>query len=78
MDALDFQVGGVFSVEEDRAQVLVIGVEDLQTIKLVPPPLAIAVQNTLTVDLDIFPSPFPEHDRVLSQLAMPRASLTDE
>lgn len=65
MDTLDIKTSSILGIEEDRAKIGVILVENLLAGELVPPPLTVTVQNTLSVDLDALTTPLPEHDGVL-------------
>ena len=49
----DFDIGGVICQEENRTIVLVVWVQDLGARESVPPCLAISVEYTLAVDLDV-------------------------
>jgi hypothetical protein len=53
VQAVDLNVGRVVGEEEDRAVVLVVGVQDLSPREAVPPGLAVAVEDTRAVDLDV-------------------------
>lgn len=65
MDALHAEVCGILRIEQDRSEVLVIRVQNLQTGELVPPSLAVPIENALAVDGNVIASPLPEHERVL-------------
>lgn len=65
VNALHAEVCGILRIEQDRSEVLVIRVQNLQTGELVPPPLAVPIENSLAVDGNVVTSPLPEHERVL-------------
>lgn len=65
MNTLDLDTGSVLGIEQDRTQVRVAGVENLRTSEFVPPPLTVAIENAVAVDLDVFTTPFPKHEAVL-------------
>lgn len=65
VNTLELETGSVLGVEQNRAQVRVAGIEDLQAGELIPPPLTVAVENSAAVDLDVLAAPFPKHEAVL-------------
>lgn len=68
MDALHGKPRGILGIEQDRTEVSVLAIENLTTAKLVPPPLAVTVESTSSVNLDILSTPLPEHDGVLERM----------
>lgn len=65
MDPLNRQSRGILGIKQNGSEIVVAWVEDLTPCKFIPPPLAIAVENAITIDLDVFAAPFPEHEAVL-------------
>ena len=45
MQPVDLDIGGVVGEEQDRAVVLVVGVEDFSPREAIPPGLAVAVED---------------------------------
>ena len=65
MNPLNRQARGILGIKQNGAEIVVGRVEYLAPGKFVPPPLPIAVENAITVDLDVLSTPFPKHEAVL-------------
>ena len=68
MYPLYIQPSGILGVEQDGTQVRVGRIENLEPRELVPPALAIAVDDAITKDPDVLAAPFPKHDTVLERM----------
>jgi hypothetical protein len=62
VNALNVKAGCVLGIEQNGAEVDIARVENLTAGEFVPPTLAVTVQDTLAIDLDVLATPLPEHD----------------